>query len=456
MPIGVAEWTRVVGHIGCMIQSPMESIVLERALARGRANAAPVSARRIVVTGMGIVAPSGIGADALWTALRRGDSAVQPITRFDVSRYPVRIAAEVPDFRPRQFMTALKARTASRFCQLTIAASRLAVEDAGVPVNALASLDAGLFLGTSAGPAQVGEDQSALFREHGPGGVHRTLPFTLSPHSASAMAASEFGILGPIVTLSSECPAGLDAIVAGARQIAAGALDVAVVGGADAPLSPILFAGFARSGVLAESNEEPRRASRPFDRQRGGFVLGEGGAMLVIEERTRALARGARIYGELLGFGAGRDRPTYVGDQSPTGRAFLLAAASALAEADLGPGEVDHVSAHAPGVPMTDLAELRALHALFAGGRGRPAVTSIKGALGHPLAAAGVLQTAAALLAMRDGVAPPTTNCDDLDPECTLDVVRGRERRTPLRTTLVTAHGFGGNSTALVVGRDRP
>jgi 3-oxoacyl-[acyl-carrier-protein] synthase II len=429
----------------------MESIVHERVLATRRASAAPESARRIVVTGMGIVAPSGIGADALWTALRRGESAVQPITRFDVSRYPVRIAAEIPDFRPRQFMTALKARTASRFCQLTIAASRLAVEDAGLPANALAALEAGLFLGTSAGPAQVGEDQSALFREHGPGGVHRTLPFALSPHSASAMAASEFGILGPIVTLSSECPAGLDAIVAGARQIAAGALDIAVVGGADAPLSPILFAGFARSGVLAESNEEPWRASRPFDRQRNGFVLGEAGAMLVIEERTRALARGARIYGELLGFGAGRDRPTYVGDQSPSGRAFLLAAASALAEADLGAGEVDHVSAHAPGVPMTDLAELRALQTLFGGSR-RPVVTSIKGALGHPLAAAGVLQTAAALLAMRDGIAPPTANCDALDPECTLDVVRGSERRAPLRTTLVTAHGFGGNSTALVAG----
>src|SRR4029450_1675997 len=318
------------------------------------------------------------------------------------------------------------------------------------PATALAALEGGLFLGTSAGPAQVGEDQSALFREHGPGGVHSTLPFALSPHSASAMAASEFGILGPIVTLSSECPAGLDAIVAGARQIAAGALDVAVVGGADAPLSPILFAGFARSGVLAETNDEPRRASRPFDRQRAGFVLGEAGAMLVIEERARALARGARVYGELLGFGAGRDRPTYVGDQSPSGRAFLLAAASALAEADLDPDDIDHVSAHAPGVPMTDLAELRALRALFDGAR-RPVVTSVKGALRPPLAGAGVLAQSAALLALRDGVAPPTANCDDLDPECSLDVVRGRERSVPLRTALVTAHGFGGNSTAIVV-----
>src|SRR4030095_10384764 len=167
-------------------------------------------------------------------------------------------------------MTALKARTASRFCQLTIAASRLAVDDAGLRGDALASLDAGVFLGTSAGAAQVGEDQSALFREHGPGGVHRTLPFALSPHSASAMAASEFGILRPIVTLSSECPAGLDAIVAGARQISAGALDVAVVGGADAPLSPLLFDGFPPARVLATSNEAPWRAARPVGLQRRG------------------------------------------------------------------------------------------------------------------------------------------------------------------------------------------
>lgn len=430
----------------------MEPIFQERLLATRRTNRPTETERRVVVTGIGVVAPSGVGAEPLWTLLRRGASAVHPITRFDVSGYPVRIAAEVPDFRPRQFMTALKARTASRFCQLAIASSRLAVEDAGLRDDALASLHAGLFLGTSAGAAQVGEDQGALFREHGPGGVHRTLPFALSPHSATAMAASEFGILGPIVTLSSECPAGLDAMVAGARQIKVGALDVAVVGGADAPLTPILFAGFARSGVLAETNDEPRRASRPFDRQRGGFVLGEAGAMLVIEERDRALARGARVYGELLGFGAGRDRPTYVGDQSPTGRAFLLAATSALAEAELAPGDIDHVSAHAPGVPMTDLAELRALQGIFGRGARGPLVTSIKGALGHPLAAAGMLQTTAALFALRDGVAPPTVNCDDLDPECDLDVVRGRERRTALRTALVTAHGFGGNTTALVVG----
>lgn len=431
----------------------MEPIFQARLLDRRRTGGLLDTGRRIVVTGIGVVAPSGIGTEALWTTLRRGESAVRAVTRFDVSQYPVRIAAHVPEFRPRQFMTALKARTASRFCQLTIAASRLAVEDSRLPGDALASSRAGLFLGTSAGAAQVGEDQGALFHEHGPGGVHRTLPFTLSPHSASAMAASEFGVVGPIVTLSSECPAGLDAVVAGARHIASGAVDVAIVGGADAPLTPILFAGFARSGVLADTNDDPGRASRPFDQERAGFVLGEGGAMLVIEERRRALERGARIYGELLGFGVGRDRPTYVGDPSPTGRAFLLAAASALDEAGLTPGNVDHVSAHAPGVTTTDLAELRALQALFRGHSHRPLVTSIKGALGHSLAAAGVLQISAALCALRDGVAPPTVNCDHLDPECDLDVVRGRERHATLGTALVTAHGFGGNTTAVVVGR---
>jgi len=431
----------------------MESSLQERWLARRHPGESVLETRRrVVVTGLGIVAPSGVGADAMWEALCLGISAVRPVTRFDVSEYPVRIAAQIPEFRPRQFMTALKARTASRFCQLTIAASRLAVDDARLAQAALASPRAALFLGTSEGPAQVAEDQGALFRQHGPGGVHRTLPFTLSPHSASAMAASEFGITGPIVTFSSECPAGLDAMVAGARQIAAGQLDVAVVGGADAPITPILFAGFARSGVLAEDNDRPGHAGRPFDRRRTGFVLGEAGAMLVLEDRVHALARGARVYGELLGFGSGRDRPTYVGDPSPSGRAFLLAATSALRDAGLEPHEVDHVSAHAPGAPMTDLAEMRALQLLFEGRGGGPVVSSVKGVLGHPLAAAGVLQTAAALLSLGQGVAPPTANCDELDAECQLDVVRGRARHTRLQTALVTAHGFGGNTTAAVVG----
>jgi 3-oxoacyl-[acyl-carrier-protein] synthase II len=409
--------------------------------------------RRVVVTGMGVVAPSGIGTDALWNVLRGGESTIGPITRFDVSEYPVRIAAQVPDFRPRQYMTALKARTASRFCQLTFAASRLAVDDGRVAPADLDSGRAGFFLGSSVGPAEVGEDASASFRDHGPYGVHRTLPFTASPHSASAMAAAELGIAGPIVTLSSECPAGLDAVVSGARQIVAGHLDLAVVGGADAPLTPILFAGFARSGVLAEDTAHPERAARPFDRGRAGLVLGEAAAMLIIEERSHAVARGARIYGELLGFGSGRDRPTYVGDPNPTGRAFRLAAMGALAEAGILPSDIDHVSAHAPGVAMTDLAEMRALGVLFAEGRRRPAVTSIKGALGHPLAAAGVVQTVAALLALREGVVPPTAHCEELDPECTLDVVRGVARVAPQRRALVATHGFGGNTTAAVIGR---
>ncbi len=267
------------------------------------------------------------------------------------------------------------------------------------------------------------------------------------------MAAADLGIGGPIVTLSSECPAGLDAVVSGARQIAAGQLDVAVVGGADAPLTPILFAGFARSGVLAADNARPDRAARPFDRDRAGLVLGEGAAMLVLEDERRAIARGARIYGQFLGFGSGRDRPTYVGDANPSGRAFRLAAAAALGDAGLDPSRIDHVSSHAPGVATTDLAEMRALAAIFGSARRRPAVTSIKGTVGHPLAAAGVLQTAIALLSLRDGVVPPIVNCEHVDRECTLDLVRGRPRVTPQRTALITAHGFGGNTTAAVVGR---
>jgi 3-oxoacyl-[acyl-carrier-protein] synthase II len=414
--------------------------------------AAYPTGRRVVVTGIGLVASSGIGIEALWKTLVDGGSAVRPVSSFDVSDYPVQIAAQVPDFRPRDFMTGMRARGGGRYCQLAVAATRLAVEDACVPDAALASARAGLFLGTASGAAELYEAQSAVFQRRGPGSVGRTFPLVASPHAAAALAASDWGIAGPILTVSTECPAGLDAVLHATRAIRSGAVDVAIAGGADAPLTPLLFAGFARCGLLAADNDAPATAARPFDERRAGFVLGEGGAMLVLESEEHARARGARILGTILGGGVARARPTFLGDVDPTGQGFVLAGRQALAEAGRGVDDVDLVCAHATGIQMTDLAESQGLSTLLGARRSRVPVMSVKGALGHPLAAAGLLQIATSLRAIETGLIPATRNCERVDPACPLDVVHGAPRRQPMRTALVESHAFGGNTTSLLLG----
>jgi 3-oxoacyl-(acyl-carrier-protein) synthase len=273
-----------------------------------------------------------------------------------------------------------------------------------------------------------------------------------SPNAAATVIANGLGLGGPVVTCCSDCPSGLDAVGAAFRQIQAGALDVAVAGGADAPLTPMLFGAFARSGMLAPPCGSDDGRARPFDKGRSGFVLAEGGAMLVLEDAEHAIARGASIYGEVLGMGVGRDLPMDPGVSDLSGRSYLVASRQALVEADLGPEDVDHVNAHAPGIGPTDLAEARALHQLF-GARGRYVpVTSIKGALGHPLAAAGILQIVTALMTLETGEIPPTANCDHPDPGCDLHVVREKPLRMRAGRILVGGHGFGGNSTAMLLG----
>lgn len=412
----------------------------------------PPAARRVVVTGVGLVASSGIGLDALWQCLLDGGSTVRPVSSFDVSDYAVQIAAQVPDFRPRDFMTGIRARGGGRYCQLAVAATRLAVEDARMREDALASSRAGLFLGTASGAAELYEAQSLVFQRRGPGSVGRTFPLVASPHAAAALAASDWGIVGPVLTISTECPAGLDAVVHATRAIRSGSIDVAVAGGADAPLTPLLFAGFARCGLLSAENDTPATAARPFDRRRAGFVLGEGGAMLMLESAEHARARGARILGTILGGGVARARPTFLGDVDPTGQGFALAGRQALVEADRSVDDVDLVCAHATGIQMTDLAESHGLRTLFGARRSRIPVMSMKGALGHPLAAAGILQIATSLRAIATGQVPATRNCEQVDPGCGLDVVHGAVRRQSVRTALVESHAFGGNTTSILLG----
>jgi 3-oxoacyl-[acyl-carrier-protein] synthase II len=408
--------------------------------------------RRVVITGIGVVAPSGIGTEALWNLLVSGRSAARLIENFDVARYPVRIAAQVPNFQPRDFMRPALVRSLGRFCHLAIAASRLAVEGARPQKGLLQLKRTGFFLGTAAGAIEIGEEGVVALERYGASAVKTILPLAVSPHSAAAQCAGDLGIRGPVSTVCSDCPAGLDAVAAAFRQIRTGALDIAIAGGADAPVTPLLLAGFGRSGVLARANDTPETACRPFDRRRSGFLLAEGAAMLVLEELESARSRGAHIFGELLGVGSALGSVTYTGsdDEHPNGDGYLEAAVGALQNAGLQASDIEYVNAHAPGMPSSDVQEARSLRALL--GSRRVPITSSKGALGQALAASGVLQLVSTLLTFEYELLPPTTNCDDLDPKCDLDVVRGAPRRGRPRRALVTSHGVGGGTTSVLVG----
>jgi 3-oxoacyl-(acyl-carrier-protein) synthase len=411
-----------------------------------RSREARLARRRVVVTGIGVVAPSGLGKDALWSLLVDGGSAVR---RVEGSGW---IAGQIPPFHASDFFAVRRLRGAGRVSRLAAVATRLAVDDARLPPRSLEYGRAGLFLGTAAGHIDVVEEQARVFHTRGVGGVRPRFPLYASPHAAAGLVANAFHVGGPTSTFSSDCPSGLEAVAAAARQIGEGVVDVMLAGGADAPLTPMLFGGFARSGMLALLVDDAERAARPFDAERAGFVLAEAGAMLVLETAEHADARGAHVYGEILGAGAGRDRSASVGVVDPSGRSYLGAGTQALRQARLAPADVGHVSAHAPGLPTTDLAEARGLEALLGDSARHVPVSSIKGALGHPLAAAGILQIAAALLAFERGVVPPTRNCDVIDPACHLAVVRATPRTTPAGAALVTSHGLAGDVTALLVG----
>lgn len=408
--------------------------------------------RRVVVTGIGVIAPSGFGVQALWDFLAAGRSATRLIEEFDVSDFPVKVAAQVPEFRPRDFISRPRARGLGRFCQLAIASTRLAVEDARTPEGLLTSERAGLYLGTAAGAIAVGEAQATSFMRRGVSAIRPLFAFAISPHTAAGQSANEVGIRGPIETVCSDCSSGLDAVALAQQQIASGFLDVALAGGADAPLTPLLFGSFGRTGLLAPEGNRPDAASRPFALDRSGFVLSEAGVFFVLEAEEIAVARGARIYGEILGSGTGRDRPTDVGDCDPTGHGYVVASSRAMESAGVERDEIDHVNAHASGVPSTDLAEAHALRTLFGEKVRNIAITSVKGGLGQPLAAGGALQLATSLLVLQRGEVPPTVNCEELDPACGFEPVRRSPLPLRARRALLTSRGFAGSTTSLVVG----
>ncbi|MDQ6655324.1 MAG: beta-ketoacyl-[acyl-carrier-protein] synthase family protein [Verrucomicrobiota bacterium] len=406
----------------------------------------------MVVTGMGVLAPNGTGLPAFWESLCAGRSGIGPITLFDATGLKSKIAGEVKAFDPSDYIEPeLKSKRMARHTQLAYAAAMMALKDAGLKI------DAGDFptpvpvlVGISTSAMDIIENSIQNFRERGANGMSPTAVSALTPQAPANLIADRIGRCADAGTVSSACPSGLDAIAGAAAMIRSGEAELAIAGGADAPLTRHTFAAFISSGLSSCRNDEPERASRPFDLHRESGVISEGAGIFVLEDLDRAEARGAKIYLEITGYSRQRDRAH---DQPASGLAESMKAA--LANAGRTLEDVDYISAYGPGHPALDAAEVRYIKEVFGRRAYSVPVTSVKGVTGNPLAAGGPFQIAACGLSFRNQIIPPTANYEISDPECDIDVVANRARKTNLDCILINVRGIGGSTSSMVVERVR-
>jgi 3-oxoacyl-[acyl-carrier-protein] synthase II len=408
--------------------------------------------RRVVITGVGAITPIGIGVTALWDGLQRRESAVRCITRFDPTAFKSRIAGEVDGFQPGEHLDERRSRRLDRYSQFSIAATRMALADAEMDL-AREDLDRiGAMMGTALGGVAHGERQYHNFLRGGVREVDPALALTVFAGAASCNIAIEFGCTGPNSTNGMSCASGAIAIGEGFRAIVRGEADVMITGGAEAPLAPLCFGAFAIIRAMSTRNDAPERASRPFDAGRDGFVMAEGAAVLILEERARALARGAPVYAEVCGYGLTNDA-WHMTAPRPDGRQAARCMRLALAEAGVAPEEVGYINAHGSSTPLNDPTETGSIKQVFGDYAYEVPLSGTKGYYGHALGASGAIEAAICALASRHGWLPPTVNLDTPDPECDLDLITGEGRRLTPEVLLSNSFGFGGINAALVFRR---
>jgi len=408
--------------------------------------------QRVVITGLGAVTPLGNDIETTWTNLISGRSGAAPITQFDASDYPVTFACEVKDFDPGEWMDRKQARRMDRFAQLVLAAARQAETDSGLDIAAEADR-IGAAVATGIGGLQSFQDCRDVLRDRGPDRVN---PFSIPeiiPNMGAAWVSMELGTRGPLSSQCTACAASNMSIGDGMDAIRLGRADVMFCGGTEAPVTEVGIAGFSAMRALSRRNDDPERASRPFDAGRDGFVMGEGGVILVLEELEHAKARGAKIYGELIGYGVSSDA-NHITEPDPVGTNPARALKMAFDDAGIGAEEIDYINAHATSTPIGDAAETRMIKLALGEEVARKVpISSTKGATGHCLGAAGAVEAIFSLLAIRDGVLPPTINLEESDPACDLDYIPNEARRADVRTTVSNSFGFGGHNASIVLRR---
>ena len=408
--------------------------------------------RRVAITGIGAITPIGTGRDAFWAGVRAERSAVRTLTRFDPSIFRSLNAAEVDDFQAESHLEARRAKRLDRFGQFSVAAGRLALADADLRLEREDRERVGAMMGTALGGVGYAEEQLGRFLTQGLRAVDATLALTVFGGAASCNMAIEFGVSGPNSTNAMSCASGAMAIGEAMRQIRDGYADVMLAGGAEAPLAPLCFGAFALIRAMSTRNDEPARASRPFDRDRDGFVMGEGAVVLVLEEWDRAHARGAPVYAELCGYGTTNDAH-HMTAPLPDGRQAARSMQLALADARVGPAEIGYVNAHGSSTPLNDASETLAIKAVLGDHAQRIPVSGTKGYYGHALGASGAFEAAICALALQREWLPPTVNLDVADPACDLDYVPHAGRASRVEHVISNSFGFGGINAALVFRR---
>jgi len=408
--------------------------------------------RRVVITGLGAVTPLGNDPEASWKELVEGRSGAGPITAFDADGYPTTIACELKGFDPAAWMDHKQVRRMDRFAQMIVAAGRQAIEDSGLSVEA-APDRIGVSAATGMGGLKAYQDCCDTLLERGPGRVSPFSVAAIMPNSGAACVSMELGTKGPLSSQCTACAAGNMAIGEAADAIRLGRADAMLCGGSEAAITRVGVAGFGAMRALSRRNDDPERASRPFDADRDGFVIGEAAALLVLEELEHARSRGARIYAEFLGYGVSSDAQ-HITEPDPTGERPARAMRMAFADAGIDPQQIDYINAHGTSTPLGDASETRVIKLAVGEEAARKIpISSTKGATGHCLGASGAVEAIFCTLAIRDGVLPATINYETADPDCDLDYIPNEARRTDVAVAVSNSFGFGGHNASIVLGR---
>ncbi len=406
--------------------------------------------RRVVITGVGVIAPNGVGKEEFWESLKAGKSGINKITQFDASTNPSQVSAEVDNFDPREYMDHKTAKRTDRFTQFALACAKMAFEDAGLEINGNSNGKMGVVSGSALGGMPYAENQHAIFMEKGLRRIDPLLAIKLFPGEGASQISIHLNIKGPVYTLSTACVSGVDAVGLGFSLIQNDTVDVVVAGGAEAPLAPMTFGAFCNVGALTRANHNPPSACKPFDIERDGFIMSEGSGYLILEELGHAIRRDAPVYAELAGYGATSDA-YHMTSSNPEGDGAVDAIQIALNEADLDSRSIEYINAHGSSTPQNDEIETMVVKKIFDEYAYKVPISSNKSMTGHSLGAAGAIELIASVLTIQNGFVPPTINYKHPDPQCDLNYVANKGIDKSVNIVLSNSFAFGSRNAAAVI-----